>query len=335
MAAAYLGMASSQNQFVPAPATALDRRRLLQFGAAAAGATVLAACANEARAQSGATPLPGDQIAAILGGEAEQDGPVTSVGIGRNDIERATVPFSLNGSRMEVPFNPGFELGGEFTFQAMSGGTMMNGDFPFLPTEIQPALDVLIAQGIEVQSHHQHYMSLDPMVFFMHIRAFGDPLDIARKIRAMLDTTGVMLPQTSKPNPTTQLDAQMIGRILGDDKPSIGGEGSVSVVIPRTDGIKLGGRAVDPGLNVSSNASFQLLPGGQTAAAPDFGMTADEVTPVLKAMRAKGWDVHCLYNQETAEDPQLYFSHMLKVGDTQTLAREIRAGLDLTRTKRA
>ena len=32
------------------------------------------------------------------------------------------------------------------------------------------------------------------------------------------------------------------------------------------------------------------------------------------------------YNQETDEDPQLYFDHMLEVGDAYALAQEIRHG---------
>lgn len=40
--------------------------------------------------------------------------------------------------------------------------------------------------------------------------------------------------------------------------------------------------------------------------------------------------VHCLYNQETDEHPQLYFSHQLKTGDPYELAREIRRALDHT-----
>ena len=46
-----------------------------------------------------------------------------------------------------------------------------------------------------------------------------------------------------------------------------------------------------------------------------------------------GWFQGCLYNQETAEHPQLFFDHMLKVGDAYTLAREIRQGLDLTQSE--
>jgi hypothetical protein len=49
-------------------------------------------------------------------------------------------------------------------------------------------------------------------------------------------------------------------------------------------------------------------------------------------MRRQGWFQGCLYNQETNEHPQLYFDHMLKVGNAYQLAHEIRRGLDLTDT---
>jgi hypothetical protein len=55
--------------------------------------------------------------------------------------------------------------------------------------------------------------------------------------------------------------------------------------------------------------------------------------PVQTFMRAHGWFVGCLYNQETAEHPQLYFTHFLKVGDAYALATELRQALELTRVK--
>ncbi len=45
-------------------------------------------------------------------------------------------------------------------------------------------------------------------------------------------------------------------------------------------------------------------------------------------MQTQGWQIDCLYNQETAEDPQLFFSHDYKVGDAYELAREVRRGLE-------
>ena len=66
---------------------------------------------------------------------------------------------------------------------------------------------------------------------------------------------------------------------------------------------------------------------------PDFAQTAAEVDPLARLMRSQGWEINCLYNQETDEHPQLYFSHHYKVGDAYTLAAEVRRGLDVTIAK--
>ena len=90
---------------------------------------------------------------------------------------------------------------------------------------------------------------------------------------------------------------------------------------------------VSPEANISTNIEFLPLDphGTRVAAAPDFSMTSDEVMPVCATMRAAGFEIGCLYNQETSEHPQLFFAHMLAKGAPLELARAIRAGLDHTR----
>jgi hypothetical protein len=76
--------------------------------------------------------------------------------------------------------------------------------------------------------------------------------------------------------------------------------------------------------------AFQPYGGGINAAVvPDYGMTYDDVQKVIAYSRARNWDIGCLYNQETDEQPQLYFSHNFKVGNSIRLAKEVRGALDL------
>ncbi|MDQ6731840.1 MAG: DUF1259 domain-containing protein [Actinomycetota bacterium] len=121
------------------------------------------------------------------------------------------------------------------------------------------------------------------------------------------------------------------GRILGG-QATIGSNGVVTVNVSRGGRIVVDGVHVSPEANISTGIQFKPLgrTGSHAAAGPDFAMTGREVMPVVKLMRAKGWYVGCLYNQETEGYPQLYFSHMLKTGDAYQLAAEIRAGLDKT-----
>ncbi|MDQ2841020.1 MAG: DUF1259 domain-containing protein [Acidobacteriota bacterium] len=148
-------------------------------------------------------------------------------------------------------------------------------------------------------------------------------------MKAALNVTATPFPQTLPSNPTTPLPADEIGEILGAS-PNIGSDGVVTYDVPREDPIVLGGVRINPYLNVATSIGFEPLGDGKTAAAaPDFGMVASEINPVVKIMRQQGWDIGCLYNQETAEYPQLFFSHQFKTGDPIQLAREIRKGLNL------
>jgi hypothetical protein len=167
------------------------------------------------------------------------------------------------------------------------------------------------------------------MVWFIHLRGAGDPLALARACRAVIEVTATPLPQSSPP-PSTPLQAHRLATILHGDA-EVSGE-VVTVTVPRRRGVVIDGIHVDPETNIATTVEFRPLDasGSTAAAAPDFSMDSDEVMPVTALMRRLGWLDGCLYNQETDERPQLYFSHMLKTGDPYDLAAEVRAGLDLT-----
>ncbi len=78
-----------------------------------------------------------------------------------------------------------------------------------------------------------------------------------------------------------------------------------------------------------TNIEFEPLPdASHTAVSPDFAAVSEEIQNVMLVMHKQGWHIDCLYNQETAEEPQLYVSHQIKVGDAYQLAAEVRKGLD-------
>jgi Domain of Unknown Function (DUF1259) len=150
-------------------------------------------------------------------------------------------------------------------------------------------------------------------------------------VHDVLRATATPLPQTMPANPTTPLDPNRLASLLHGDA-QVGDEGVVTVTVDRSDTIVIDGIRVAPEANISTNIQFKpLSSSGSTAAVgPDFSMKSSEAMPVISLMRRQGWFQGCLYNQETNEHPQLYFDHMLKVGDAYSLAQEVRRGLDLT-----
>ncbi len=265
-------------------------------------------------------------IERIIGAQGMSSSGVFSIEIDRDDIREA----NIHG----VPVLPAFELNGTLFFQNLGGGSaIMNSDMALKATEINRFIDQLIAHDIVFQAEHQHFYDLQPLVWFIHFRAVGDPLHIARGVKAALNVTSTPFPQTMPKNPTTPLPAQALGNIFGQT-PSIGSNGVVTIDVPRADKLVLGGVAINPHLNVATSIGFQPFGGGRNAAvAPDFALVGSEVNKVVGYMRARGWDIGCLYNQETDESPQLYFSHQFKTGDSLVLAREIRAALEYTHSQ--
>ncbi len=309
----------------------INRRGVLALGATAA-AGLLGAKRLSARSSQTADGNSSDvssfwkAIEEIIQAQGMFSDGVFSIEIDRDDIDNVT----LHG----VPIKPSFQINGTLYFQKLDDeAVIMNSDMALKPSEIDPFIDQLLSHEIIFQAEHQHFYDFDPLVWFIHFRKKGDPLEIARSVKAALDVTSTPFPQTLPSNPTTPLPADQMGKILGAS-PTIGSDGVVTYDVPREDPIRLGETRINPYLNVATSIAFEPLAGGKTAAAvPDFGMIASEINPVMRIMRQQGWDIGCLYNQETAEHPQLFFSHQFKTGDPIQLAREIRNGLNLMDVK--
>jgi len=322
-------------------ASLVSRRRIIALGAglaAAASQGILPTTASGSSAYAASfggdggvsfSPPPEEtikDIEKIVGAQGKVSNQIYSIGLDRNDITDVT----LKG----VPIKPSFQIGGGLYFQQNADGTVtMNSDMALKAGELDGFIRQLVAHEIVFQAEHQHLYDYTPMVWYIHFRATGDAKRIAKGVKAALSATSTPFPQKSAKQPTTTLPAEEMGKILGA-KPTIHEGGVVKFSVPRAEQVVLGGVKVSPYLNIDAPLAFQPHGGGQNAAAvPDFAMIASEINPVVGLMQKQGWDIGCLYNQETDEQPQLYFSHQFKTGDALQLAKEIRAGLNLTNSK--
>jgi len=195
---------------------------------------------------------------------------------------------------------------------------------------VNPFIDALLRNHLTFQAEHQHFYDLTPEVWFIHFRGVGNPVVLAREVYDTLRTTSVKLPQAPPKHPKTPFDVGKLKKILGSSSATVGAGGVVTLTLTQKQAIRLGGVHLNQNANAETNIAFEPLnaSGTRAAAAPDFGMFAWQSQAVIGAMRAHGWDIGCLYNQETAEIPQLYFSHDFKVGDPYELAEQIRDALD-------
>jgi hypothetical protein len=64
--------------------------------------------------------------------------------------------------------------------------------------------------------------------------------------------------------------------------------------------------------------------------AGDVAMRAEEVTPLLNALRSNGIEIVAIHHHMTSTEPTVYFLHYWKRGPAQKLASAFRAALDRT-----
>ncbi|HZT97239.1 MAG TPA: DUF1259 domain-containing protein [Chloroflexota bacterium] len=229
-------------------------------------------------------------------------------------------------------WSPYFQSMDEFYFQPLGRGLcIMNCDITFTEEERERALDAVLRNGLQIQAQHQHYIGERPQTWHYHFRKIGDPIKIAHECVDVMKATHIPFPQSSSSNPTTPLPKDEMAKILGGTA-DVREDGIVEISVDRRNRENLAGVDISPELNIASSVTFQPLNSRGTLAivGPDIGMTSSEVQRTLIRARSLAFQVHCLYNQETAERPQLYFSHLLKHGAPLDLARQVRRVLDET-----
>src|SRR5207244_5264248 len=178
------------------------------------------------------------------------------------------------------------------SFRPRLGEATVRGDLLLLETEINPVMAKLLEGGIEITAVHNHWLRANPETFYMHIGGHGDPVKMAEVIRSALalSKTPFDPPATAPtPAPTIDLDTAQLDQIIGA-KGTVNG-GVYQFNVPRRDPITEGGMTVPIAMGSANAINFQPTGGGKAAITGDFVITADEVHPMIKALRANGIEV--------------------------------------------
>jgi len=78
-----------------------------------------------------------------------------------------------------------------------NGKAAITGDFVLAASEVNPVIQALRMNGIEVTALHSHMLTEQPRLFFMHFWANDDALKLAKGIRAALDKTASVTSQSA------------------------------------------------------------------------------------------------------------------------------------------
>ena len=247
-----------------------------------------------------AQDIPADyqQVLTTLGKQGDYKANVLKVNIPRNDI-------SVTVANVKTPTPFGF--GGWIAMTKGSGGMdVMMGDLVLTQDEVNPVMTALLDNGFDVTALHNHFFWDEPRMAYMHLHGHGKPADLARKVKPALDLIGK---GTSRPAATpsapaaaaTQMDTAKLAQIVGTQGEQTGAVNTWAAFVGTNDNAAIAG---------------------------DVAMLANEVTPVLKALRKNGLDVVAIHQHMTGTQPTIYFLHYWGTGPAEKLATGFKAAVN-------
>jgi hypothetical protein len=129
-----------------------------------------------------AVDLDTAQLEQIIGVKGANNGGVYAFNVPRRD------PVSESGMQLSPVGPMGVAIA--INFQPTGGGkAAITGDFVLSGNEVNPVINALRSNGIEVTALHSHMLDEQPRLFFMHFWANDDAIKLAKGLRAALDKT--------------------------------------------------------------------------------------------------------------------------------------------------
>ncbi len=252
-------------------------------------------------------------------------------GVFKVSVPRTDLSITVAGTRL----TPAMGLTSWAAFMRSGQSTMVMGDTVLLENQVNPVMDIALANGLEVTALHNHFLWDQPRVMFMHIAGRGDESALATAVGKVFAKVKETIAADPGPPPAGPEivgegpDPARLDAILGQH----GGvsSGVYKVVVGRTTAMN--GMNAGNAMGVNTWAAFAGS-GEKTVVDGDFAMLESELQGVLKALRAAGIDIVAIHQHMAGERPRILFLHFWGVGRAEDLARGLRSALDRTAAAR-
>jgi hypothetical protein len=256
-------------------------------------------------------------------------------GVLKFSFPRSDLRVVLSG----VILKPALALGTWVAFKRIGDHVMVMGDLVLLDSEVASVMGSLQQNGVEQTALHNHLLRESPHVMYMHIRAIGNAVRIAKAVRTALEFTQTPLapaptpPAAATAAPTAlDLDTASIAKVMGV-RGKVNG-GVYQLTFPRLEKIRQEKMDIPPSMGIATAINFQSTGAGKAAVTGDFVLLGREVNPVIWALGENGIEVTAIHSHMIGEEPRLFFMHFWANDDVGKLARGLKAALDRTRARR-
>lgn len=279
-----------------------------------------AASAASASAQTAATPAEYQGVLTSLGRAGDFKDGVLKVNIPRGDIK-----VTIQKRPAPTPFG----FGGWVALTKGTGGMeVLMGDLVLTEDEVNPVMSALLDNGLEVTALHNHFFWEQPRIFFMHVHGTGSAADLAKRLTPAL----ALIPKPAPAAPgaaasaSSSLNTAALATTIGHDGEQSGAVYKVTIGRPDI-ALTEHGATINARMGLNTWAAFTGSD-ADAMVAGDVAMLANEVNPVLKALRAHAINVVAIHHHMTGTSPTVFFLHYYGTGPAGKLAAGVRAAID-------
>jgi len=254
-------------------------------------------------------------------------------GVLKVNIPRTDLRVTVAGRSAPTPLGFG---GWVALTRGDAGHDVMMGDLVLTEDEVNPVMSAILDNGLEVTALHNHFFWEQPRVFYMHVHGTGAAADLARRLKPAVDLINAAVrrgtaaaapagaPAAAGKAPT--IDSAALAAIIGYAGEQTGPVYKITIGRPDI-AVREHGATINARMGLNTWAAFAGTD-ADAVVAGDVAMLDHEVTPVLKALRAKGLSVVAIHHHMTGVAPAVTFLHYYGTGPAATLARGVRAALD-------
>jgi len=250
---------------------------------------------------------------------------VLKVNIPRNDLR-----VTINQRPAPTPFG----FGGWIALtKGTDGAEVLMGDLVLTEDEVNPVMSAVLNNGLDVTALHNHFFWEQPRMFYMHVHGMGSAADLARRVKPAIDLIGQAAKRTSTPAPgatpasSGALNSAALAKIIGHDGEQSGPVYKITIGRPDIN-VREHGAVINARMGLNTWAAFAGTD-ADAMVAGDVAMLEQEVTPVLKALRASGLNVVAIHHHMTDVQPVVIFLHYYGTGSAAKLAEGVRSAVDL------
>jgi hypothetical protein len=256
----------------------------------------------------------------VFGKKGTVTGDVYKISYPRSDLK-----VKVNGFAVA----PGLALGSWVGIIQMGNQAMMMGDLVLLDSEVPKVIKKLVEENLQVTAIHNHLINETPAIKYVHYHGEGDPVTLAKEIKAVLEVTATPMTASAKTQ-APKNDWSKVTAILGTGKEN--GK-LLQYTFPRNEKLTVSGMQMPPSMGMATSINFQM-DGNRVATTGDFVLLADEVNPVVKALVENGITPTAIHTHMLQDDPHLFMMHFWAVGDPGKLATGLKSAIDKTNSKK-